>query len=180
MALGAEREWLALEIAKILPNSKALEVAVKYANQKNHQSLSMKLVEMIQENENEEEEDGNEINSDVELEELMTKKDADRLRQILKDTDDTSNMILLPKLSTSTEYTTLKPKSLKKNKSSEQIKSRIETEVSSENEDIEDDVQCLKPKNLPKFSSKEINPFKIARQNFENNLKRKQIESDSD
>lgn len=158
----------------------ALESAVRFANQKNHQTLSMKLVEMIQENENEEED---ERDSDVELEELMTKKNADNLRQILKENDGMSTMISLPKLSTSKEHTTLKPKPLKTDKSPVQIKTQPEPEENSENDDdhIEnDEVQCLKPKNLPKFSSKEINPFKIARQNYENNLKRKQIESDSE
>ncbi|OTF81844.1 WD domain containing protein, partial [Euroglyphus maynei] len=71
LSLGAERESLALEVAKLLPNSQALEGAVRYAERQRHRSLAMKLVEMIQEGDENDNNVDDDRNSDVELQELM-------------------------------------------------------------------------------------------------------------
>lgn len=105
LALGADREALALEIAKIMPNRGALEGAVRYAERQKHRSLAMKLIEMMQDEETADgESDLDEQNSDTELQELMVRKSADQARQLLALTEEeesqnsNSRMVALAKL----------------------------------------------------------------------------------
>ncbi|KAH9425122.1 chromosome transmission fidelity 4 [Dermatophagoides pteronyssinus] len=190
IALGAERESLALEMAKLLPNSQALEGAVRYAERQRHRSLAMKLVEMIQEGDENDDADDDQ-NSDVELQELMSKKNAERLRQLLKDDNrhDSTNLISLTKIdqSNNSNYTSLKPKSLK-NSTKNQERSVPLTIVSDDDNDdngqnIEEEEDALRPKKLA-LPSNQKNPFKVQNHNRpKNNLnsnKRKQIEESDD
>lgn len=194
LALGAERESLALEVARLLPNSQALEGAVRYAERQRHRSLAMKLVEMIQEGDDNgnNDDDDDDQNSDVELQELMTKKNADRLRKLLKDNcdarQDSSSLISLAKIdrsnNLSNHYTSVKPKSLRKSTTEPEQRTNgpitIISDDDDDNDQDEDDI--LRPKKLT-ISANEKNPFKVRnhqKNNSSNQGKRKQIEESDD
>lgn len=194
LALGAERESLALEVARLLPNSQALEGAVRYAERQRHRSLAMKLVEMIQEGDDNgnNDDDDDDQNSDVELQELMTKKNADRLRKLLKDNcdarQDSASLISLAKIdqsnNLSNHYTSVKPKSLRKSTTEPEQRTNgpitIISDDDDDNDQDEDDI--LRPKKLT-ISANEKNPFKVRnhqKNNSSNQGKRKQIEESDD
>lgn len=85
-----------------MPNRNALEGAVRYAEKQRHRNLAMKIVEMIQEDDdNGREESEDEHNSDTELQDLMVQKGADRARQLMReqiaDVEESNTMISLTK-----------------------------------------------------------------------------------
>lgn len=117
LSLGAKRESVALEIAYLMPNRIAMEAAIKYAEQKKHRPLALKLVEMISDLENENDDDGH--NSDTELAQLLIQKNRDQMVQFIPESGESSNnsrLVPLGKINGSnSDLNILKPKSIKKN-----------------------------------------------------------------
>lgn len=74
-----------------MPDRNALEGAVRYAERQRHRSLALKLLEMVEEL-GEEEEEGD--NSDTELHQLATARRADRLRQVLPERDQPEHSVV--------------------------------------------------------------------------------------
>ncbi|KAF7495833.1 WD repeat and HMG-box DNA-binding protein 1 [Sarcoptes scabiei] len=152
IALGGERENLALEIARLLPNGQALEGAVHFED------------ELVQEED--------EQNSDTEIEKLMTKKQADKIREILKDKNDQNSMISLVKDSDQEIFTSLKPKSMKKDEKKYENNEKESEDIENI---IEDNVEAS-PIEKSNYENRtgHRNPFSVQKN------KRKQIDSDED
>lgn len=100
-----------------MPNRIAMEAAIKYAEQKKHRPLALKLVEMISDLENENDDDGH--NSDTELAQLLIQKNRDQMVQFIPESGESSNnsrLVPLGKINGSnSDLNILKPKSIKKN-----------------------------------------------------------------
>lgn len=163
---------MALEIARLLPNGQALEGAVRYAERQRFRSLALKLVDMMQDFEDELVQEEDEQNSDTEIEKLMTKKQADKIREILKDKNDQNSMISLVKDSDQEIFTSLKPKSMKKDEKKYENNEKESEDIENI---IEDNVEAS-PIEKSNYENRtgHRNPFSVQKN------KRKQIDSDED
>ena len=149
-----------------MPNRNALEGAVRYAERQHHRSLAMKLVEMIDDNENDDNDD--EQNSETELQELLTRKQIDRLRQFVPDTNGHESMISLTKITDNNKLNvaSLKPKNLNSKSGPVLINNDNDDDVNSD-ADIDDETDSLTSRNS--FQ----NPFKRTTKKSTERKKRK-------
>jgi hypothetical protein len=174
LALGADRESLAMEIAYLMPNQLAVEGAIKYA-QSRHRSLAQKLTEVAQQKLDEE------LN---ELEYQYQETNQDELGP-LPGKSSVINVVKNP------NEVNLKPKPMKQesveieNSNSRQYASDSESgsELNTLDEDTNtNDSNALKPKVVKGAPTKQGNPFKVVNNNSKRrtNSKAKSDSSDSD
>ncbi len=185
MALGADRESLALEIANLMPNPRAVEGAIKYAERQRRRSLAQKLSEIAQQKLEEELNDELDNNED-ECEEIEQKSNQFiRNNNKLQSNDDLQ----------------LKPKPLRKepqmleNSSSKFQASESESDAEvktvtntrsltpdiDEQEEDNSNSLSLKPKAVKKVTINKSNPFKVSNNSVNRiNNKRKKDSDDSE
>ena len=175
MALGADRESLALEVSNLMPNKSAVEAAIKYADRQQRRTLVQQLTQIA---EQKLEEEINQIEDEEEVEEVQQIKERTHL---------SLNLRTEIEMKTNTSIQ-LKPKPMRKvdgpsNSRYNSDDTDSDTERGLKNEESMDEDSnsvSLKPKRIqiPKHSNG--NPFKVTQESIRSKRSKRERDSSDD
>ena len=178
MALGADRESLALEISELMPNKSAVEGAIRYADRQKRRTLVQKLSEIAEEKLEEElkevdEEEG--VQEVIEIEE--SHHSHTRIRSDLLEVMTNDNISLKPKpIGKAEEDSNSRYNS--DDSDSEPVR-QIMSRQTEENSNEDSNSVTLKPKAVTFSKQSKVNPFKVTQKEPKQD-KRKRARDSSD
>ena len=176
MALGADRESLAVEVCNLMPNKTAVEGAIKYAEKQQRRTLVQKLSEIAEQKLEEE------LNQSEDEEEVQEIRETGHMSLNLRAQIEvqTNSYELKPKPMRSKEISNSKDNSDDSDSDSNIRGQQIAEEVSVDDEDS--DSVSLKPKRVQIQKHSNGNPFKVTQKESirENRRKRGRDSEESD